>query len=651
MATKLQFYQAVADRELREVTARGGNWQRFLDTAARLYKYPFYDQLMIYAQRPDATACAELELWNEKFNRWVRRGAKGIALIDDSGSYPKLKYVFDVSDTEPSLYRAKPVQLWEMKQEHKTPVLAELAKNYEDIEADGSLADAFRSIANQLAEEYYSDNYREIAFRAENSPLEPAYYADGAGTPIEQADDSALRDSYIKALSTSVAYSIMARCGLDTSDYYDEDDFQGVIDFNTPDMVHALGIANAELAEQVLRDIEITIRKHERVANRAAERSNESYDRNPYLQPSGRLSSPGHQAERTADGGGTAPRQIRADEESVPQRPQADNVQQAPVVGEAVSAPAGSGRSGGTEVRPDYGVADGADEPAGQSGRPDEVDGGDEHVESPGGGNDSERANLRVESSVQPEPLPRALSQIETTLISELLSASPISMDEVDSILRDGGNFDNHSLSDMPWNSRSSLRIAAHFAKGLDDNAEYLKREYLTGRYGRRFTESGKGFDFGNHRICAWFHDDGIDLAIGVTAKNNIHRITIPWETAAARIDELMRGGQYIPRDAFDNAFDNERLELADKLWSFYRDDMGGVPDEWSTEHGGHPEDTAKIKSLLDDDSARQVIRDRLETDITAWGNDPDRRSWHNPYRLLLEMNNAIHPPVIIPNC
>lgn len=652
MATKLQFYQAVADKTIHELTAHGGNWIRFLDTAAQLYKYPFQDQLMIYAQRPEATACAELELWNEKFSRWVRKGSKGIALIDDSGNYPRLKYVFDVSDTEASLYRARPVQLWRMTQEHKSPVLSELAKNYEDIDTDGTLANAFRSIATQLAHEYYEDNYREILYSTENSVLEPPIHYDASGSAIEDVDDSALHAAFEQSLANSIAYTIMTRCELDTAEHFDVSDFQSVIDFNTPDMVHALGVATAELSEQVLRDIEITIRKYERVKN--AERSEQDYDRNPYLQPSGRLSTPGHQTERAADGGNGTSRQIRENEESVPQGSQKNNIQQAPVVGETVSASEGSGRSGEPEIRADNDISDGANQPAGQSYRPDEVDGGDEHVESTSRGSHSERIDLRIEPE-PPESPTLTLSQFETIPIKELLSTSPISMDEVDSILRDGGNFDSRRFNDKPFDSRSALRIAAHFAKGLPGNAEYLKHEYLMGQYGRSFTESGKGFDFAgpsgtsNHRVCAWYGNDGITLAIGTTAKNNIHRITIPWESAAARIDALIRSGQYVSREVFENAIQNERLELADKLWNFYRDDMGGIPDEWKGESFGHPEDIAKIKSLLDNENERKAILNRLEADVAAWKSNPENRTWHNPSRLLDEMNNAMHPHFIFP--
>jgi len=211
MATKLQFYSTVAERAAKEITAKRGNWQNFLDTAARLYKYPFPDQIMIYAQRPDAIACAPLETWNESFNRWVVRGSKGIALIDDSGDRPSLRYVFDVNDTEPSQYRSRPVQLWMMQQEHREPVLDYLSTIYDGV--NDTLAASFHNIARQLAREYYEDNATEIRQRAEDSFL-------------EDFDDDNLSVTFEEALTNSVAYSIMSRCGFDNSEHFEDDDFR-----------------------------------------------------------------------------------------------------------------------------------------------------------------------------------------------------------------------------------------------------------------------------------------------------------------------------------------------------------------------------------------------------------------------------------------
>lgn len=716
---------------------------------------------MIYAQKPGAVACAEIELWNEQFSRWVRKGTKGIALIDDSGSYPDLKYVFDVTDTEPSRFNARPVRLWEMTAEYKPLILAELAKNYEDVDGD-SLGATFRNIAKQLATEYYNDNRREILYQAENSTLEPpdAYRFD---TPIDMVDDSELCAVFTETLAASAAYSIMTRCGLDPSEYFDDEDFRSIIDFNTPTMANAIGAATADVSEQVLRDIELTTRKHERVKNaqlaKNAERSKNEYDRNPYVHTGGGLSSPQHQTERTAEGGNAAARQIRANEESVPQRTPQDNVQPNVAVGGTVPAPAGGGRTGDGAVGTGDEIADSTDGLAGQGGRPVEVGGGDEHAESPSGGNGAERTDLRgldePEPSEPPTPpeaaqmpqtpqtqpselkepdgfaLPETVSdetpaavvrhryystqrpisigtyprdggesaeiqnfdtrtpvengafqawgwleydkpltdkqvrdyelryvppqltlerpdatfsQLGKSSIDEILSTSAVTLAEVDSILRDGGN-----------DKEGYLRIAARFSKAHtpDEQAAFLRREYLRGSsvYRRNWErESGKGYDFGNHRVSAWFDKDGISLAVGATARKNIHRVTLSWENVATRVNELMLAGEYADRSTFDHALDNERLELAGKLWDFYRDDMHFMPEEWKAEKGGYPEDRALIKSLLDDPDERQAILDRLEADVNQFNYGEHDRVWFDNNLLLSDMRESMPPIVVFPN-
>ncbi|GHU87360.1 hypothetical protein FACS1894202_01510 [Clostridia bacterium] len=250
------------------------------------------------------------------------------------------------------------------------------------------------------------------------------------------------------------------------------------------------------------------------------------------------------------------------------------------------------------------------------------MDGGDERAESPSGGNGGERTDLQLNASIE-----------------QLLSTSAVTIAEVDSILRDGGNSQD-----------SNLRIAAFFAKSKDSvaNAEFLKREYLE-RNHREPKASGKGFDFGNHNVCAWFEDDGISLAIGTTAKNNIHRVTIPWETAAERIGELYDAGQFVTQDGFAEALDNERHELAGRLWNFYRDDMSFMPEEWDAVRGGYPETEAFIKDALDDDTERQAILDRLETDAADFINSGAKRSWHNPSQLLSDMRDTMIAPRNVP--
>jgi hypothetical protein len=363
MPSKLQLYQAVSEMAASDVTKKGSNWMDFLDTAARLYKYPFPDQLLIHAQRPDAIACAPIETWNDTFNRWVIRGRKGIALIDDSGSYPRLKHVFDVNDTEPSLYNSRPVNIWEMRLEHRELVLETLDKTYDGV--GGTLADSFHSIAKQLAAEYYSDNAREIRYRAEESLL-------------SEFDDFNLSVAFEDALTNSIAYTLMSRCGIDTADYFDDKDFRYIFDFDTPDMVYALGTAANELSAQVLRDVELAIKKHERL--KAAERGAEN-ELGTDIHAGRGISDSGHQTERTAERADGAAGQIREDEENLPERTPDDNLQHDAPERNPVPASEGDRGSGERTSGTGDGPADRENRAARQGIRPDGLDSGDEHAE------------------------------------------------------------------------------------------------------------------------------------------------------------------------------------------------------------------------------------------------------------------------------
>ncbi len=644
MPSKLQYYQSISEQAAREVTAKRGNWMNFLDTASKMYKYSFTDQLMIHAQRPNAVACAQIETWNDSFNRWVRRGAKGIALIDDTGNYPRLKYVFDVADTEPSLYNSRPVNLWEMRQEHREPVLKHLAGIYDDIE--DTLSDSFRNIATQLANEYYEDNAREIRFRAEDSFL-------------EDFDDYNLSIAFKEMLANSIAYTLMSRCGFDTAEYFEDEDFQYIFDFNTPDMVYALGTATSELSEQVLRDIEIVIKKYERVQAaqlHTAERSNE----NEYNLHTGRgLSSPRHQAERAAEGVDGTSRTVRTNEEIVSERPQDDNLQHNAAERNLVSAPSGNGASGelpnGTSNEP----IDQEQSDTQQSGQSDGLDSGNERLTFASGGNGSERTDLRLNQTDKTPPqqygqgdvsdINDTYSQVgnrdghlaqntellaQVSLLAETISTSSIALDEVDSILRDGGNDKN-----------STLRIASFFSKGLSpkENADFLRREYLSGRWSHRETHGGKGFQFGIEPTSVWFDDNGIKIGRGKSAQSASDFAHITWEQAAARIKSLYDAGQYVSHDVLDEAVDNAKRELAEDLWYFYRDDMNFIPEEWDS-HKGHLDDIELIKGLLGDIDEREGILARLEGDVISWKTETDGRTWHNPEQLLSDMKNSMIP-------
>ena len=367
MPTKAEQYAQMADQVARQLTGSWQEWAGFLTTAARLYKYPFHEQMMIYAQRPDATACAEYDLWNNRMGRYIRRGSKGIALVDDSGDRPRLRYVFDISDTGTREHSRTP-WLWTLNEEHTAPVMAMLERNY-DV-SGGDLAQQLADVAAKLAEEYWADHRRDIL------PIVD-------GSFLEEYDEYNIEVQFKSAATVSITYALMSRCGLEPEQYFSHEDFMPIFDFNTPAVIGALGTAVSQANQQVLRQIGVTIQNYERA--KSAERS-ATHGEQPDLHSERGLPDPRPAPERAAD---EAPGQVRQDAQSVPERTPAHPVQPAADDREAVPAPSGDRRDGEPAVGADdapTGRGGGRDGGA-ESRRPDAVGGPDEHLQSPGRGN------------------------------------------------------------------------------------------------------------------------------------------------------------------------------------------------------------------------------------------------------------------------
>ena len=366
MPTKAEQYAQMADQVARQLTGSWQEWAGFLTTAARLYKYPFHEQLMIYAQRPDATACAEYDLWNNRMGRYVRRGSKGIALVDDSGDRPRLRYVFDISDTGTREHSRTP-WLWTLNEEHTAPVMAMLERNY-DV-SGGDLAQQLADVAAKLAEEYWADHRRDIL------PIVD-------GSFLEEYDEYNIEVQFKSAATVSITYALMSRCGLEPEQYFSHEDFMPIFDFNTPAVIGALGTAVSQANQQVLRQIGVTIQNYERA--KSAERS-ATHGEQPDLHEERRLPDPRPEAVRTA---GEAPGQVRQDAQSVPEGTPAHPLQPAADEREAVPASSGDRRDreqpSGSDDAPAgrVGGRDGGTE----SPRPDGLGGPDEHLQGPGGG-------------------------------------------------------------------------------------------------------------------------------------------------------------------------------------------------------------------------------------------------------------------------
>ena len=366
MPSKTEFYRQMAEQVSTQLVGSWKEWTAFLTTAARLYKYPFHEQMMIYAQRPDATACAEYDLWNEKMGRYVRRGSKGIALVDDSGDRPRLRYVFDISDTGTRPNSRTP-WLWQLEEQHKGPVSAMLERSY-GVAGD-DLAQQLTDVAGKLASEYWDEHQQD--FR---------YIVDGSF--LEEYDDFNIEVQFKAAATVSIAYALMSRCGLEPEQYFGHEDFMPIFDFNTPATVGALGTAVSQVNQQVLRQIGVTIQNYER--EHLAERS-VTHGEQPDLHEERRLPDSRPEPERTA---GEAPGQVRQDAESVPEGTPAPDLQSAAADREAIPAPHRDRRDGeqpsGADDAPAGGV--GGRDGGAESPRSDALGGSDEHLQGTGRG-------------------------------------------------------------------------------------------------------------------------------------------------------------------------------------------------------------------------------------------------------------------------
>ena len=462
MPTKAEMYAQMAEQVAAKLTDSWQEWTGFLTTAARLYKYTFQDQMMIYAQRPDATACAEYDLWNDKMGRYVRRGSKGIALVDDTGDRPRLRYVFDISDTGTREHSRTP-WLWQLEEQHKGPVSAMLERSYGASGDD--LPQQIIDVAGKLAGAYWEDHRRDFFHIVDDSFL-------------EEYDDYNIEMQFKAAATVSISYALMSRCSLEPERYFDREDFITISDFNTPATIGALGEAVSQTSEQVLRQIGVTIRNYER--EHTAERSM-NYGEQSDLHPEWRLPDPEPGPERAAV---EAPGQVRSDAESVPEGAPAPDLQSAADEREAVPAPAGDRRDGeqpsGTDDAP---AGEGSRSDGGaESPRPDEMGGPDEHLQGPGRGNPDGGTHQQL--SFFPSEAEQ-IEQIDRRAETEKVSAFSFSGEDIALALASGSGF-----------AQGKERIAAFFQENHTpkERAEFLKNEYGIGGRSWTFQDGRDGF-------------------------------------------------------------------------------------------------------------------------------------------------------------
>ena len=604
MPNKLQAYAEQAERTARQITGSHLAWTAFLTTAARLYKYPYNEQLMIYMQRPEATACAEYDFWNEKMGRYVRRGSTGIALIDATGYKPRLKYVFDVSDTG-GKENARRVNLWELKDAHTDSVSAMLERNY-GVSGKNGLAEQFESVASQLAAEYWRDHSRDILGIVADSYL-------------EEYDDYNIEVAFKNAAAVSITYSLMSRCGMQPEDHFEHEDFFSIFDFNTPRTVAALGTAVSEINEQVLRQIEVTIRNYER--EHSAERTAE-HGEQPDLHEERRL--PDSRLENRS--AGAAPRQVRTDAPEVPEGASSHPLEPDDLGGDPVPAPAGD-RAGGAEPS-------GADDAeAGVGGRSDgsaesqrtiDVGGPDEHLQGAGGGDHPQRADLRITEHParggQLSFFPTEAEQITAIEEAESVAQTPfafsVSQAQLDHVLRLGGNSDN---------TRMVIAAAFQKQKSVEDIAALLQSTF----------HGGNGFKTPEGELSVWYAVDGIHIAPGRSAEYVRTAQVIAWQDAAVRISELMDSGAYASNVELAEAGQHERMLLAQALWYLKHDlsyearEQGYLSCMDTLRGGGFPDETARLAEQLTNTDFRDTLSGEFAQFYAAYEQDRSLLRFH----------------------
>ena len=521
---RINDYVQLAAQTVREISADGETWRSFLQTASTLYKYGFYDQMMIYAQRPDATACASFELWTNTMRRYVRRGAKGIALLDMTGDVPRYRYVFDISDTG-TRQNARTPFTWAIREENRAPIAAMLEKEYE-VSANRGLAGQLEEIAMQKAMDYWQEHQDELRDIVD-------------GSLLMGYDELNLELAFRNTATTGVQYMLLSRCGLAEEHRFEPEDFAAILEWNTPQALTALGTAVSEISEEVLRSIEREARSVERSRPYAELQNGERLS-------DSRPENPG----RAGDAG-----QVRQDAQGVSEGAQKDDVQQ----------PAADGRTDGASDgdRPD---GERAGEPRGQRDgggagrerstegtRPDGVGRRDEQPESAGRGNRTERAGVRLNPGQT--SLFETITEYGEGADDRAVSAPSFISKALDTALRFGGNGED---------TRMELAFDAMIGKTNEEIALRMKTLY----------HDGNGFELDGRRFSVWFDPSGIQMAAGDRTRYANNAQVISWTDAAKRVGALIEAGQFGTQLENVEAPGTIRRKAAERLIYMYRDSV-----------------------------------------------------------------------------
>ena len=506
MPSKTEEYLALAQRTANGLTRYWESWTDYLTTASRLYKYPFADQLMIYAQRPDATACADFDIWNNRMNRYVRRGAKGIALLDESSGFPRLHYVFDVSDTGVRRNSRDP-EVWQLGPDLVQPVSEMLAATY-GISGE-RVSQQLADVAGKLVADYWDNNSGDILAIVD-------------GSLLMDYDEAGVEMQFKSAAAISVTYTLLERCGFEPAGWFDKDDFQAIYNFSTPDSVYALGAAVSDMSREVLRNIERTVKTT--IRRRNAERSQYEYEQQErdLLDRRG-LPAPEPDSEPAPEAAG----QVRQAAPDVPDEPSPGAVQHDAPERESVPAPDGGGADGREPDAADHGAASETEPGPGQGEEPDGVGTAHEQPESAGRGTGADGADLQL--SFLDTNIPTEAQQIEMIDQAEsekTPSAFVLSQAEIENELR------KHGSGFVGGKQRIMTLYQTQPDRSL--RAKALAKEYGIGGHSHDFLDGSRGFV--NHDRKGLEFDHYPDH----------QKFTLKWAQVEQYIDLIIQSDRYL---------------------------------------------------------------------------------------------------------
>ena len=656
--SKLQDIRELAQEHATLVSSSPRDWMGYMDTAARLYRYPFTDQLLIHAQHPQATACASLELWNEKMFRWVNRGARGIALLDENGHNTRLRYVFDISDTHMVAGGRSPY-LWQMQEHQQEEILTHLAEAYGLEEKDtGTLSDALMAVAREMVADSLEEYLDGLEYAAE-------------GTYLEDLDEVTIRSDFRQLATDSVYYMLCRRCGLEPMELLEEEDFMHITDYNRLSVLTFLGNAASQLSESILIDIGKTVHKISlEEARKEVEISNErNYNNfNTLMRENKNQDVENNKEENIENEGGTDygidissqgglpvpepdrrrgrsdDREIRDASEDIPEGTQEQPVSE-PVPDRKAEQPSGRDREGSTgeDGQPD---GETAEEPSGtgQGSRPDGLDSTYERTDGNSGREHLDGIGIQLVEDTREDGLSKAEEEIASALslpeyptaneqkrqIGERVAALyageiPIPESVVDDILRTGGN-----------RTGSQLRIIYNFMseQSPGEYTEFVKREYGKG---------GKGFQMDGREYSVWFDETGMQIAVGHTVADQIlDKAFLSWKDVSRRIHQLLNQGEYAPQSVLDAARSNAVKEHAQAL-AYMKGDMAeGVAeivfDEEDLPHlrSIYPEITDYLEEKLEDPQWLSELNERLDALAEAYEENHSIMRFHhyNPINI-----------------